>query len=198
MQIGGPTLGRLKNAKTAKPLSLVRNGLALAILTSAGDELNLNKATVIVDHGSASSSLSSRWFCLPIAMFSKRLIHGLFAPRRLSLWLVTVCTLFLFYRLNIHTPQSVYDDTTPRFLYRSHFRDDPDFAYERNLSIALQGFEQTVLAQDGGDGVAEDQIWQIAKDADHRGPDSISLEQANSEWKYSVSLLVFRLVLSLS
>ncbi|CRG91293.1 hypothetical protein PISL3812_08341 [Talaromyces islandicus] len=119
-------------------------------------------------------------------MFPKRLILGLFTLRRLSLWLVAACTLFLFHHLNTRIPQSVYDDTTPRFLYRSSFRDDPDFAYERNLSIALQGLEQTVLAELGGNDVAEDQIWQIAKDADHRGSDSISLEQINREWKYSV------------
>jgi hypothetical protein len=131
-------------------------------------------------------------------MFPKRLTLGLFTLRRLSLWLVAVCTLFLFYHLSTRVPPSVYDDTTPRFLYRSSFRDNPDIAYERNLSIALQRLEQTVLAENGGNDVAEDQIWQIAKDADHRGSDSISLEKANSEWKYSVSPFVSQLAFSLS
>lgn len=132
-------------------------------------------------------------------MFPRRLTLGLFSLRRLSFLLVAVSTLFVFYHLTVtRIPQNVYDDTTPRFLYRSHFRNNPDLAYERNLSIALQRLEQTVLAQTGGEDVVEDQIWQIAKDADHRGSDSMSLEQANSEWKYSVSPIVFQLALSLS
>ncbi|KAH8703538.1 hypothetical protein BGW36DRAFT_287970 [Talaromyces proteolyticus] len=119
-------------------------------------------------------------------MFSKRLLHSLLTPRRLSLWLLVTGTLFIFYRLSIARGAQDPDDATPRFLYRSPFRDDPDFAYEKSLSLALQGIEQTVLSENDGNNLAENIIWQIAKDDEHRGSDSLSLEQENKGWKYSV------------
>ncbi|KAL5363431.1 nucleotide-diphospho-sugar transferase [Aspergillus floccosus] len=77
-------------------------------------------------------------------------------------------------------------DEQPHFLYRSPFRQNPDLEYEKRLSSALQKFEQEVLARDGGSNIAENRIWQIAQDEDHRGSDSISFEQRNKDWTYTL------------
>lgn len=77
----------------------------------------------------------------------------------------------------------------PRYLYRSTFRDNPDTAYEQQLSQALRDIEEQQLTLHGPAGPS-DTIWQIilGKDpgAEERGPDSLEFEEKNSEWKYKV------------
>ncbi|EAU29238.1 conserved hypothetical protein [Aspergillus terreus NIH2624] len=66
-------------------------------------------------------------------------------------------------------PPKHHVDEKPHFLYRSPLRQNPDLEYEKQLSNALQKFEQEVLARNGGSERAEDRIWQIAQDEDYRG-----------------------------
>ena len=114
----------------------------------------------------------------------------LLKPRRILLWLFIVLALFIFQRLLSNAaphPVNNDDSTKPRFLYRSHFRDNPDFEYEKSLSDALQGIERAELAKNGNTLAAEERIWQIAKDEGQRGDDSRALERQNRVWTYSVS-----------
>ncbi|EED22047.1 conserved hypothetical protein [Talaromyces stipitatus ATCC 10500] len=111
--------------------------------------------------------------------------------RRFLLWIPIVLILFIFhYVFSIHNnrngPHTDDNDTRPRFLYRSSFRDNPDLEYERRISDALQGIEGTVLAENGGDTLAEERIWQIAKDEGQRGSDSKALQGQNRLWEYSL------------
>lgn len=85
-------------------------------------------------------------------------------------------------------------EDVPRFLYHSSFREDPDLAYEGELSAALQAVEQSVSSapsysrRDTG----EKTIWQILlgnKANLQRGDDSIRLERANPDWAYTVSTI---------
>lgn len=83
-----------------------------------------------------------------------------------------------------------YDvETTPRFLYRSTYRETPDLEYERGISNVLQAIEQGE-AQRSGDS-AQERIWQIMLGSqlgsESRVDDSIELEDENSEWDYTVS-----------
>ncbi|PYI21879.1 hypothetical protein BO99DRAFT_52528 [Aspergillus violaceofuscus CBS 115571] len=73
-----------------------------------------------------------------------------------------------------------------RFLYVSPFRHNPDLEYERKLANALQELEKPVLDQQGGNNVAENRIWQIAKDESQRGPDSAYLQERNPGWGYTL------------
>lgn len=86
-------------------------------------------------------------------------------------------------------PPKHHVDEKPHFLYRSPLRQNPDLEYEKQLSNALQKFEQEVLARNGGSERAEDRIWQIAQDEDYRGSDSLAFEQRNHDWTYTVCLL---------
>jgi hypothetical protein len=119
------------------------------------------------------------------------LFSFLLKPRRILLCLSIVLALFIFQHIftayNATTHVIDDDDTKPRFLYRSHFRDNPDFDYEKRISNALQGVERDVLAGNGGDTLAEERIWQIARDEDQRGEDSQAFERQNRVWRYSVS-----------
>lgn len=107
---------------------------------------------------------------------------------------------FLFYHLP--DPPSTQNNTradrpppehqvedTPRFLYRSPFRNNPDVEYEKQLSEALEEIEEAVLASQESN-ISEDRIWQIAKNEKHRGDDSIVFEGKHKEWKYTVSTLI--------
>ncbi|RAL01756.1 uncharacterized protein BO80DRAFT_464297 [Aspergillus ibericus CBS 121593] len=74
------------------------------------------------------------------------------------------------------------DEDAPRFLYQSPSRENPDVEYERYLSDALKEIEQAA----GGEDVAEERIWQIARDEQHRGSESTLFEESNSEWQYTL------------
>ncbi|KAG0156163.1 hypothetical protein PDIDSM_3340 [Penicillium digitatum] len=74
---------------------------------------------------------------------------------------------------------------TPRFLYRSPFRTNPDVEYEKQLSNALEKVENAVLESQENN-QPEDRIWQIAKDEKHRGDDSRIFQGKNKEWKYTL------------
>lgn len=125
------------------------------------------------------------------------LFSFLLRPRRMLLWLSIILALFIFQHLlsnaNPHTTNDGddADNTKPRFLYRSHFRDDPDLEYEKRISNALQGIERTVLEENNGEILAEERIWQIARDEGQRGDDSRAFERRNRLWRYSVSLPTF-------
>ncbi|PYI10416.1 hypothetical protein BO78DRAFT_404200 [Aspergillus sclerotiicarbonarius CBS 121057] len=73
-------------------------------------------------------------------------------------------------------------EDAPRFFYHSPSREDSDVEYERYLSDALKEVEQAA----GGEDVAEERIWQIARDEEHRGPESSAFEESNSEWQYTL------------
>ncbi|EAU31399.1 predicted protein [Aspergillus terreus NIH2624] len=77
-------------------------------------------------------------------------------------------------------------DEQPHFLYRSPFRQNPDLEYEKRLSDDLQKLEQEALTRHGRSNIAENRIWQIAQDEDHRGSDSISFEKRNTDWMYTL------------
>ncbi|CAG7939178.1 unnamed protein product [Penicillium salamii] len=84
-------------------------------------------------------------------------------------------------------PSPKYQVTnTPRFLYRSPFRSHPDIGYEEHLSNSLRSIENSVLAQNHGNIIAEDRIWQIALGEARKGPDSAAFEQVNMDWAYSL------------
>lgn len=82
-------------------------------------------------------------------------------------------------------PEHQVEDT-PRFIYRSPFRNNPDVEYEEQLSNALENIENAILASQESN-ISEDRIWQIAKNEKHRGDDSIIFQGKNKEWKYNVS-----------
>ncbi|KAF3394913.1 Initiation-specific alpha-1,6-mannosyltransferase [Talaromyces pinophilus] len=112
-------------------------------------------------------------------------------PRRILLWFSIILALFIVQHLlsNTTTPHKIDDDnnnTKPRFLYRSHFRDNPDLEYEKRISDALQGLERTVLTENNGEILAEERIWQIARDEEQRGDDSKAFERRNRVWRYSL------------
>jgi hypothetical protein len=105
---------------------------------------------------------------------------------------------FLFYHLP--APPSTQNNTradrpppehqvedTPRFIYRSPFRNNPDVQYEKQLSDALEKIEKAVLARSQESNISEDKIWQIAKNQKHRSDDSIVFQGKNKEWEYNVS-----------
>ncbi|CAI7638281.1 unnamed protein product [Penicillium manginii] len=77
----------------------------------------------------------------------------------------------------------------PRYLYRSTFRDNPDTAYEQQLSQALRDIEAKQLTLHGP-AAPSDTIWQIilGKDpgTEERGSDSLEFEEKNSDWKYKL------------
>lgn len=79
-------------------------------------------------------------------------------------------------------------ETTPRFLYRSTYRETPDLDYERGISNALQAIERGGAPRDGN--LARERIWQIMLGrqlgSESRVDDSIELEDENSEWDYTV------------
>jgi hypothetical protein len=83
-------------------------------------------------------------------------------------------------------PEHQVEDT-PRFIYRSPFRNNPDVRYEKQLSDALENIEKAVLARSQESNISEDKIWQIAKNQKHRGDDSIVFQGKNKEWEYNVS-----------
>lgn len=125
----------------------------------------------------------------------KRLLFAfLLKPRRILLWLSIILALFIVQHLfsNATTTAHKIDDDKdnngkPRFLYRSHFRDNPDLEYEKRISNALQSIERTVLIENNGEILAEERIWQIARDEEQRGDDSKAFERRNRVWRYSVS-----------
>lgn len=118
--------------------------------------------------------------------------------QRVSVWITIAFTLFGFVHISsiLKVAHDAKDDNDhrPQFLCPSSFRENPDLAYEKRLSTALQAIERAVLAENGGNTLAEERIWQIAKDVTQRGSDSMSLEQHNSEWKYSLSLHFSRII----
>jgi hypothetical protein len=120
------------------------------------------------------------------------LFSFLLKPRRLLLWISIALALFIFQHvLSLHqaTTHIIDDnDTRPRFWYRSSFRDNPDLDYENRISNALRRIEKAELANNDGDTLAEERIWQIAKDEDQRGDDSKAFERQNRIWTYSVIL----------
>lgn len=121
-----------------------------------------------------------------------RLFSSLLKPRRIFTWTLIVLAIFVLQHLfSVHkaTPSIDDNDTKPRFWYRSSFRESPDVDYEKRISNALQGIERAVLAGNGGNTLAEERIWQIAKNEDQRGQDSEAFQQQNRGWKYSVSFL---------
>ncbi|KAJ5230034.1 hypothetical protein N7489_010742 [Penicillium chrysogenum] len=104
---------------------------------------------------------------------------------------------FLFYHLP--APPSTQNNTradrpppehqvedTPRFIYRSPFRNNPDVRYEKQLSDALENIEKAVLARSQESNISKDKIWQIAKNQKHRGDDSIVFQGKNKEWEYNL------------
>lgn len=118
------------------------------------------------------------------------LCSSLLKPRRIPLWLAITLALFIlrhgFFNTTPHTKDNDENDTKPRFLYRSQFREDPDFEYEKRISDALQGIERDELAKKGPT-LASETIWQIAKNEEQRGEDSKAFERQNRVWSYSVS-----------
>lgn len=93
-------------------------------------------------------------------------------------------------------PSPKYQVTnTPRFLYRSPFRSHPDIGYEEHLSNSLRSIENSVLAQNHGNIIAEDRIWQIALGEARKGPDSAAFEQVNMDWAYSVRAFCEQMIL---
>ncbi|KAJ5164917.1 uncharacterized protein N7500_006747 [Penicillium coprophilum] len=82
-------------------------------------------------------------------------------------------------------PEHQVEDTA-RFLYHSPFRNNPAILYEKKLSQALERIENTVLAQNHQNNLAENRIWQIAKDENQRGDDSIIFQHKNKEWAYTL------------
>ncbi|KZN91205.1 Initiation-specific alpha-1,6-mannosyltransferase [Penicillium chrysogenum] len=82
-------------------------------------------------------------------------------------------------------PEHQVEDT-PRFIYRSPFRNNPDVRYEKQLSDALENIEKAVLARSQESNISEDKIWQIAKNQKHRGDDSIVFQGKNKEWEYNL------------
>jgi hypothetical protein len=84
----------------------------------------------------------------------------------------------------------------PRYLYRSTFRDNPDTAYEQQLSQALRDIEAKQLTLHGP-AAPSDTIWQIilGKDpgTEERGSDSLEFEEKNSDWKYKVGFVLSHL-----
>jgi hypothetical protein len=109
---------------------------------------------------------------------------------------------FLFYHLP--APPSTQNNTradrpppehqvedTPRFIYRSPFRNNPDVQYEKQLSDALEKIEKAVLARSQESNISEDKIWQTAKNQKHRSDDSIVFQGKNKEWEYNVSIFTY-------
>ncbi|OKL63853.1 hypothetical protein UA08_01118 [Talaromyces atroroseus] len=114
-------------------------------------------------------------------------IHTLLNKPLLFIRIVFILCGFLYLSSRLTaTRHANDDDTRPRFLSPSSFRNKPDLAYEKRISTALQGIEKAVLAENGGDTLAEERIWQIAKNEAQRGSDSLSLEHHNSEWEYAL------------
>ncbi|KAJ5360167.1 hypothetical protein N7517_009358 [Penicillium concentricum] len=127
-----------------------------------------------------------------IAQTSSRLLTRgrLFISFILFIW-------FLFYHLPAppSTQNNTRADRPPpehqvedkaQFLFRSFFRNNPAIDFEKQLSRALQRIEKTVLAQNQEKNIAENRIWQIAKDEKHRGDDSIIFQHKNKEWAYTL------------
>ncbi|PKY02696.1 hypothetical protein P168DRAFT_305956 [Aspergillus campestris IBT 28561] len=83
-----------------------------------------------------------------------------------------------------------YDvESTPRYLYRSSFRSDPDLSYEKNVSDALVAIETAVRQARKGDDTAQQHIWQIhlGRHKSQRGQDSLLFQQVNrDQWDYSL------------
>ncbi|KAE8554866.1 hypothetical protein EYB25_003413 [Talaromyces marneffei] len=122
---------------------------------------------------------------------TRLLFSFLLKPRRILLWLSIGIVVFIVQPIfSLHTNATLRkiddNDTRPRFWYRSHFRNNPDFEYEHRISNALQGIERDVLAGNGGNTLAEERIWQIARDEEQRGDDSKALERQNRVWTYSL------------
>ncbi|RAL13851.1 uncharacterized protein BO97DRAFT_27934 [Aspergillus homomorphus CBS 101889] len=126
-----------------------------------------------------------------------RIINSLFtyvSTRRLTVLALVILAWLL---CSLHPSLDLYanqqalkepreDEYKARFLYTSSFRRNPDLEYERRLANALQELERAVLERHKGNSVAEDRIWQIAKDASQRGPDSIYLQERNPGWAYTL------------
>jgi hypothetical protein len=125
-------------------------------------------------------------------------ITRVIGARKLSLLILAASIYFILYHLppppktqnNTRADRKPpkYDvETTPRYLHQSPFRDDPDSEYESKISNALLDIERKTVQGKGYDSSAEDRIWQImlGKYVD-RGDDSLSFEEENSEWQYSV------------
>ena len=85
-----------------------------------------------------------------------------------------------------------YDvESTPRYVYRSSFRSDPDLSFEKNVSDALVAIETAVRQARKGDDTAQRHIWQIhlGRDKSQRGQDSLLFQQVNrDQWDYSCLL----------
>lgn len=81
----------------------------------------------------------------------------------------------------------------PQFLYRSQFRDHPDYEYEAALDYLLRIIEEKTLAENQGNIEATQTIWQILLDANRKPMDrdfeSIAFENENKEWDYNVRFL---------
>ncbi|KAF3398392.1 Initiation-specific alpha-1,6-mannosyltransferase [Penicillium rolfsii] len=77
----------------------------------------------------------------------------------------------------------------PRYLYRSSFRRNPDWIYEKQLLNALKEIERQELALTRHEDKTHT-LWQIMlgqnPSAEMRSDDSLRFEEMNSEWKYSL------------
>jgi hypothetical protein len=83
-------------------------------------------------------------------------------------------------------PPKHHVETKPRFLYRSHFRQNPDLEKQSALSEALQSLEKQTLKEHASDGGMVMRIWQImlqqSSNTEERNPYSILFQEYNSEW----------------
>jgi hypothetical protein len=122
--------------------------------------------------------------------------------RRLSLVILALVLYIVFHYLPFSSRNNRivsgkwlpdYDvEDAPRYLHHSSFRVNPDRAFERRVSEALQQIEKDVLRKDGGSRRVDDRIWQIRlgnhPEGEERGSDSLKFEEKNHDWQYTVSL----------
>lgn len=124
---------------------------------------------------------------------SRKALPPFLVRRPISLLLLVFLGFLVFYSLPSRNSRVVkgkwlpeYDvGDVPHYLYRSAFRSDPDYEFERRVSDALEEIERSVLGR-GEDRIAKERIWQIRLGEGGRGPDSVKFEERNSDWEYSV------------
>lgn len=148
----------------------------------------------------SSWTLLSPWLFSTI-MNARRIRYRIFPCRLNRRWSILALVLIVYFLIcHLPGPPATQNNTRadrpppkhrvdeqPHFLYRSPFRQNPDLEYEKRLSDDLQKLEQEALTRHGRSNIAENRIWQIAQDEDHRGSDSISFEKRNTDWMYTVS-----------
>lgn len=112
--------------------------------------------------------------------------------------ILAICLLFLW--MNIphspkrrkYNPPPAYDvGEKPRFLYRSRYRENPDYEYEARIDKSLRRIEEEVLLEENGNLEAGEMIWQImlTKGPILRSDDSIAFEEENDFWEYEVGIV---------